>query len=251
MITTRLQFEEWIKDNGFSRWIFYKSDPTSKSEGDRSNDKITDSKFYAGSIEQKIDMTCKYLEQWGNIAYGVAYQTETASTGGTIATVRLESTAQQTAQPTAGVGAVDAAALMEQCRKEIRLEFEQREYEKQRKQLDDDIKEFNRDKESAIGALVGFMKPVLSAMATKRVAGVDAPDEVAAARIRAVDTQDPDSQEPIAESPFTDEEADKLFDLMARFQKVEPQYMQLIESVVKMAESGDQTYAMARGFLIK
>ena len=38
---------------------------------------------------------------------------------------------------------------------------------------------------------------------------------------------------------------------MARLKKVEPNYLALLESVVEMAESGDATYKMAKGFLLK
>ena len=38
---------------------------------------------------------------------------------------------------------------------------------------------------------------------------------------------------------------------MVRFKAVEPDYLQLIEAVVKMAESGDSMYNMAKGMLLK
>ena len=49
---------------------------------------------------------------------------------------------------------------------------------------------------------------------------------------------------------FTEQEADKLFDLMARFKQAEPQYMEMIEKVVAMAENGDATYKMAKSVLV-
>ena len=88
------------------------------------------------------------------------------------------------------------------------------------------------------------------------VAGLDGED-MEAAKIKPVDPDSPETpadggeQESEQENIFTDEESDKLYELMARFKKVEPQYLELIENVVKMAESGDNMYAMAKNFLLK
>lgn len=39
--------------------------------------------------------------------------------------------------------------------------------------------------------------------------------------------------------------------LIARFEAAEPEYIQLLESVVVMAEAGDATYKMAKNVLLK
>ena len=86
----------------------------------------------------------------------------------------------------------------------------------------------------------------------RKVAGVDANEPVHAAPIVADrgEEQQPEEAEP-QEEVFTDEESEKLFDLMARFKKVEPRYLELIEAVVTMAENGDGTYNVAKGVLLK
>ena len=88
-----------------------------------------------------------------------------------------------------------------------------------------------------------------------RVAGVDADEPVRAQRIVAErpeqQEQEQEPEQPEQEAPFTDEEAEQLMALMVRFKAVEPDYLKLIESVVTMAENGDATYNMAKGFLIK
>ena len=252
MLTTFEQVREWITDNGFKRWVLYKD--YSKSE------KIIDSAAFAVSdMPDKLAMTEKYLRLAGGHAYAAGAPTNAVNDLTTTAEIRL---AEETA-PAAGVGytaaPVNEAQLRETIRKEMQAEWDKREYEQKRKQLDEERKEFEADKQSAIGLITGYLAPVAKAMMQRHVAGVpqDAEEPVHADPIQPIVAERPQTHEPQEEeeheeqSPFTDEEADKLFDLMARFKKVEPQYMELIEAVVKMAESGDATYTMAKGFLIK
>ena len=77
---------------------------------------------------------------------------------------------------------------------------------------------------------------------------MDTEAPVHAAPIHAVE---PEITDEMKDQIFTDTESDKLFELMARFKAVEPQYLQLIENVVVMAEKGDPTYNMAKNFLVK
>ena len=60
---------------------------------------------------------------------------------------------------------------------------------------------------------------------------------------------DPEQQgagDPDAECPFTDDEADKLFELCAAWKKADPDYLQLLEKVVQMAVNGDSNYNLAK-----
>ena len=259
MFTKWQQVEDWIRDNRFQRWIFYKNNPDSKADGERSNDKIVDSKFYNDDpLEDKLRLTQKYLEQWGNRAYGVAFQSTTATTGGAQCVVYIDGASTQQPQQ-AAVGAIGAAvdveAIKAQVREQIQTEFDKREYERERKKLDQERKEFERDKNSAIGVMVGYLKPIIEGLGQRRVAGVDSTTDVQAHRITPIEDEQPE-QEQFAEevqeqSVFTDEEGDKLFSLMERLKAVEPDYMQLLEAVVTMAEANDSTYQMARSFLLK
>lgn len=255
MFTKWQQVEDWIMDNHFQRWIFYKNNPDSKADGERSNDKIVDSKFY-NDQDDKLLLTQKYLEQWGGRAYGIAFQSTSATTGGAQCVVCIESAApqpQQQVQSVAAIGnTVDVDAIKAEVREQVKMEYEKQDYERKRKELDQERKEFERDKSSAIGVMIGYLKPVIEAIGQKRVAGVDAPNDVQARRITPID--EPAQEEQAAEeqepSVFTDEEGEQLCALMARFKAVEPDYMQLLEAVVQMAESGDRSYQMAREFVL-
>lgn len=249
------QVEDWITDNRFKRWIFYKSNPDNKADGERSNDKIVDSKFYNDdALDEKLRLTKKYLEQWGGRAYGVAFQGETATTGGAQCVVCLDEVAAVPAQVSgAAVSGADIDQIKAQVREQVRTEFERQAYDRERKEFERERKEFERDKNSAIGLMVGYLKPVLSALTQKRVAGIDAEGDVQAARIRPIDQQP--AQEPQAapeqDGDFTDEEVDKLNAVIARFKAVEPRYLELLEAVVTMAENGNEMYNTAKAMLLK
>lgn len=256
MFTKWQQIEDWIRDHRFNHWVFYKNNPDSKADGERTNDKIVDSNFYTGEpLEEKLQLTRKYLEQWGTRAYGIAFQSEKANTGGSYCVVCIEDRAVPAAPaaPVAGsLGSIDVEELKAQVREQVRAEYERAEYERKRKEFDAERKEFERDKNSAVGLMVGYLKPVIAALGQKRVAGVDSDNDIHAARIHPIDEQpvveEADDQE---ESIFTDEEADRVYALLERLKRVEPQYLKLLESVVSMAEANDSTYQMARGFLLK
>ena len=255
MFTSFSQFEDWIKDNGFKHWIIYANNPLNKSDNDRANDKILDSKFYQGDIDQKLELTRKYLENQQRTVYGLAFQTETANTGGCICEFRNSQPAQQqiSALPVAAPAQqpIDEAAIASRVRKQIEAEYKERQLTEREKKLDAAEKEFNRYKASMIGTLVEYFKPVIDAkMAVtglRKVAGVDATEDVETARIKAPEQADPEQAE---QAPFTDEEADELYSLMAEFKSIEPQYMDLLRAVVKMAKAGDKTYAMAKNVLL-
>lgn len=254
MFTSWDQVQSWIEDNGLTRWIFYTSRP-SKGDDDKA-DKVLDSNNYGSDREDKLAMTEKYLKMYGQTAYGIGYP------GQVVCTVRLD--AQQ--QPTQGVGGqsiYNIGELTDQITKRVRAEMEAERYKNERAQFEKDRAQFEKEKQSALGAIVHYFAPIGQMMLQKKVgmpmvAGVDANEPVHAAPI----IPDRKPQEPgkeneqelvnmANESVFTDEEEEKLFDLMTRFKKVEPDYIKLIEAVVTMAENGDSTYTMAKGFLIK
>lgn len=262
MFTQWNQIEDWIKDAGFKHWIFYVNNPDKRTDGDRSNDKILDSKFYQGDLDQKLEITRKLLEQYGKRCYGMAWQSDTATTGGSWCEVDLSgsiNTQQQPmmpqyAMPTAGIGQpVDEVALTAKIRKEIMTEMKEQKLDADRKALESERREFNKDKNSAIGLVVGYLKPLLDAKISglthqpyRNVAGVDSESDVEASRIVA-----PNEAE-VVEDDFTEEEAQRLNDLMVRFKKVEPEhYLDLLEKMVVMAENGDSAYVMAKGVLLK
>lgn len=257
MFTSWDQVQSWIGDNGLTRWIFYTSRP-SKGDDDKA-DKVLDSNNYGSDREDKLAMTEKYLKMYGQTAYGIGYP------GQVVCTVRLDA---QQAQPTQGVGGqtiYDIGQLTDQITKRVRAEMEAENMRKREADIERREREFEKEKQSALGAIVHYFAPIGQMMLQKKmgmpmVAGVDADKPVHAQPI----IPDRKPQEPGAEKEseqeqelvdmannFTDEEEEKLFDLMTRFKKVEPDYLKLIEAVVTMAENGDSTYTMAKGFLIK
>lgn len=256
MITTRQQLEDWIKDNGITRWKFFVNDPSARQEGERTNDCIADSMYYPESIDEKIALTAKQLESHGNRAYGVGFHGEKGTTGGMTTVAQLQP-ATTTMQQTIGVvpmaaPAVDREELAKSIRKEIMGEIREQSYADRMKKLEAAEAEFQREKEGAMGLLVGYLKPVLSALAGggSRVAGLDTAQPIYAQPIQPKaepETQQPDEEE----SVFTDEEAEELELLLARFKAVEPEYMTMLRKVVTMAEAGDATYTMAKNFLCK
>lgn len=259
MFTSWDQVQSWIEDNGLTRWIFYTSRP-SKGDDDKA-DKVLDSNNYGSDREDKLAMTEKYLKMYGQTAYGIGYP------GQVVCTVRLDA---QQAQPTQGVGGqtiYDIGQLTSEITARVKAEMEAQRYKDERAQFEKDRAEFEKEKQSALGAIVHYFAPIGQMMLQKKmgmpmVAGVDTDKPVHAQPI----IPDRKPQEPGAEkeneneqelvdmaneSVFTDEEEAKIYDLISRFKKVEPDYLKLIEAVVTMAENGDSTYTMAKGFLIK
>lgn len=251
MFTKWEQVEEWIRDNNFAHWVFYRTNPNESTE--KINNIIADSNFYTGGDEDKIAMTRKYLIANGGKAYGVGFRTPNTTQGGIVCEVRLEQEMPQT-QPTAGVGmSYDMESLRASIMQEVRAEYERKEYERKRSELERERKEFEEQKNSAIGLLTNYLAPVAQALMAgrgARVAGVDTQEPVVAQPIIPIEQQEQQTENMAQQEIFTEQEADKLFDLMARFKQAEPQYMEMIEKVVVMAESGDATYKMAKSVLV-
>lgn len=253
MFTKWEQVEEWIRDNNFAHWVFYRTNPNESTE--KINNIIADSNFYTGSDEDKIAMTRKYLIVNGGKAYGVGFRTPNTTQGGIVCEVRLEQDMPQ-AQPTTGVGMpYDLDSLRESIMKEVRAEYERKEYERKCSELERERKAFEEQKNSVIGLLTHHLAPFAQAVMAgrgARVAGVDTQEPVAAQPIIPIEQQEQQQTEDMAQQQeiFTEQEADKLFDLMARFKQAEPQYMEMIEKVVVMAENGDATYKMAKSVLV-
>ena len=271
MFTTWDQVRSWIEDNGFQRWQFYKTKPEERAE--KNNDLVIDSNnFTVSDLNDKLEMTEKYLRMYGNKVYGMGFTSPNYTTsGGVQCEVRLTAETEPTQAgvgTTFGMGELQAmeANIEKRLRATIESEMRERDYQKRLADLEKREKAYDEEKQTALGAIVHYFAPVGQMLMKQKmglgdrlVAGVDAEEPVHAQRIVAHDPDEheephdePETQEPENEpSPFTDEEADKLFDLLARFKAVEPDYMQLLEAVVTMAENGDGTYKMAKGFLVK
>lgn len=258
MFTKWQQVENWIRDNGLSSWRFC-YDRTGVQPTDDGGEKQTRSNRVAvlsdafpGELEEKIALTRRRLiDEVNQTLYGYGKRGK-ENTGQMYCEVRLVDELQQPGtQPVSSVPTpvFDGEKIVERVRREVRLEYENQRYQEERKNFEEAKKEFEREKSSAIGLLVHHLSPVFSAMAQKRVAGLDADRPVHAAPVHAI-PQEQEIDEQVVDELFTDEEADKLFTLMAEFKEVEPRYMELIERVVTMAKQGDSTYEMAKKFLL-
>lgn len=253
MFTTWDQVKEWIEDNNFPRWIFYNSDPDG-NEDKRPNNKIVDSNnFNASDFGEKLEMTEKYLRRNGGKLYGLGFKAPNATVDGFRCEVRLSSMDEAPAQSVGVIQPaqpIDEDKIAQRIEAKLRAEYEKKEYERKREELDKERKAFEAEKASAMGAIAHYFAPIGQALLggqRRMVAGVDTQEPVKANVIQPI-TTDQQTQE---EDPFTDEEADELFALMARFKKVEPEYMTIIHKVVEMAEAGDATYTMAKKALLQ
>lgn len=247
MLTSFEQVKQWITDNGFKRWVLYKD--YSKTE------KIIDSaNFTVSDIPDKLAMTEKYLRLAGGHAYAAGSVDNSASNLNTTCEIRLEEETRGTQG--VGGGSMDAMTigqLREEITRSVRAEIEAENYKRERAEFEKAKKEFEEREAGVWGMIVNKVGPAVlgKILNTDRlVAGVDTDEPVHAAPI-VPETEDANTQETEEQSPFTDEEADELFELMARFKKAEPyNYLKMIRKVVEMAEKNDSTYQMARNFLV-
>lgn len=250
MFTKWSDIESWIRDNNFVHWVFTKSRPADRD--DKVNDKIVDSNYFTGDFEDKLAMTRKYLLLNGGRAYGVAWDKPNNTYNGAVCEVWLE--AEPKAAPTEGVGAgLDMEQMKESIRKELQAEWDKREYERKAAELEKERKEFEADKNSAIGLLTNYLAPVAKALVNRKiVAGTDTSEQLETdpiPPIKAKTQQEPSGEQ--EENVFTEEEEDELYTLLKEFKEIEPQYLELIRGVVKLAKSGSPMYAGAKDFILK
>lgn len=249
------EVQQWMLDNSIVRW-------------NASRDKSADNSFvFSYNKDKSPDENMLIFESAlkrfaGDVLYLVGWRTEAAKTGGFSAMVLYEDqrrNIQPSPAPTSGIGnTIDMDTLKADIRREIKNEFDQERLTRERKELDEAKRDFEQKQNGVVGLLVNYLAPVAQQLAGKlqplpRVAGLDATGvETEPIRVKnASETPEDPGSDPEDPEVFSDEEADKLFVLLARFKKVEPQYMQLIESVVQLAEANDATYTMAKGFLLK
>lgn len=256
MLTTFDQVRDWITDNGLKRWMLFK-DYSCK-------EKFLDSAAFPGDQADKIAMTEKYLR---SVANGNAYAKGGMTAGkddmDMCAEIRLET------QGARGVGSADAiniGELRDSITREIRATIELENLKKREADVARKEKELDADRQSAMGALIHYFAPIgqqlIQRGMMRNVAGVDSEepvhvqsihvDQPEEKKIETQDTQEPqDIQEVEEASPFTDEEADELFKLMAEFKAVEPDYLKMIRKVVNMAQTKDPMYGVAKNFLVQ
>lgn len=266
MLTTIEQLREWITDNGLKRWMLFKD--YSRKE------KILDSNAFPSDLQDKIAMTEKYLRRSGGYAYAAGGTTNAASEMDVVAEIRLQ---DEAAQPAQGVGGYPSIGeLTQTITKQVRAEIEAERWKEREKEIERREKEFAEKESSTWGLIVNKLAPVAQQLISgakqpeyRMTAGLDTKKPVHAAPIVVDEPQEeqqqgfviehkekPDASEAEEEtkSPwddFTEEEGAELGELLARFKKAEPDYLTMIRKVVEMAEAGDSTYKMAKGFLVQ
>ena len=257
MFTTWQQIEDWIKDNQFDHWIFSRS---RMGDGEKW-EKLIDSDYYADDYADKLAMTKKYLELAGTTVYGYGYRSKTGSKGATTCEARIDAYPAQTA----GVGAapqptIDEAAIERRVREQIEAQMAKKRFEEDQKKLEQEKREFEKEKAGIWGLAIEYLSPIVAARQQahrlSRVAGnldAEAPVEADPIQpIHATEPADADPEQQDTEAPdFTDEEATEANELIVRFKKADPDYLVLLRRVVEMAEAGDATYTMAKGFLMQ
>ena len=258
MLTSFEQIREWITENGLKRWVLFKDHTRTE--------KIIDSQYFSVSDQaDKLAMTEKYLRYEGGRAFAAGSGSNSANDLNITADIRLD----DMQQPTNGVGGGGSMGypsigeLRDEITKSVRAELEIQSLKDREKEIERREKEFAEKEAGVWGMLINKVGPailgkVLNSNADRLVAGVDAEEPVHVAPIvvdKKPDEQPNDNREttetqPTEEqSPFTDEEADELFALMARWKKVEPAYLKMLQKVVTMAESNDSNYQLARTVL--
>lgn len=247
MLTNFEQVRDWITDNNLKRWMLFRD--YSKKE------KILDSNAFPSDMADKIAMTEKYLRLNGGHAYASGGVTGGKDDLDMYTEIRLQDI--QPLQPAQAVGGgLDAntiGQLRDEITRSVRAEIEAENYKREKAEFEKAKKEFEEREAGVWGMIVNKVGPAVLGKilnADRLVAGVDTDEPVHAAPI-VPETEDPENPAGEEQSPFTDEEADELFELMARFKKAEPDnYLKMIRKVVEMAEANDSTYQMARKFLV-
>lgn len=253
MLTTFDQVRDWIIDNGFKRWILYK-------DGLRQEMIVDSAGFPSTDMNTRLATTEKYLRYAGGHAYAVGGSNANKNEMNVCAEIQLAD--MQGAQPTQGVGGGGypnigelRSELTDAITKQIRAEMQVKDMERREREIEKREKEFAEKQNGVLGAIVGYLAPYIPALNKgleyRAVAGTEKKQDIIAG-----DTQEPLHVQPIVpteeESPFTEEEEERMYNVGVRFKKAEPEdWLDLLESVADMAEKKDPMYGTAKGFLLK
>ena len=234
----------WLNDNGIDEWQL------STSSNRQGNSYIFKSEDDTPR-EQEIERMTRQLAYCQNAIIYVFGKKKGKPNVGNFTETWVNSgsgTTSAAPQPISGtpVFQSDIDARIEAAIMKERLAWQQREVERERREIAELRKEYEKEKESVLGLLIDKAAPVISGLLSRRtpqpaIAGT--PGDVTAPRIIPAD---PGAQDT---SPFSDDEADELYALMSRYKAVDPGYLSLIRRFVTFAESGEEiTFA---GGLVK
>ena len=253
--------QAWMQDNGIIRWNISRT----QDKQDNNNVFVYDKDK---SAEENKLICERALDRFaGDVLYLVGWRTGEARTGGFSATILYDRAGQQNAQsapaPQIGGlygmgGSVDIGSLTADIEQRIANRYEKERLERLEKDLREEKRDLEARQSSALGLLAQYLAPVAQQLIGKvapmpKVAGIDADQPVHAQTIEPHKEQAQSGQdEPEEVEVFcTEEEYNRAMALLERFAKVEPQWLDLLEKVAVLAESGDGTYTMAKQFLLK
>ena len=238
----------WLNDNGIDEWqLSTSSNRQGNSYIFKSEDDIP--------REQEIERMTRQLAYSQNSIIYVFGKKKGKSNVGNFTETWVNSgngAAPSAAQVISGMPALSQAdidARIETAIMKERLAWQQREVERERKEIAEMKKEYEKEKESVLGILIDKAAPVISGLLSRRtpqvaIAGTDG--DVSVPRVIPVGTdgkkgQTNATEETLADTgAFTDDEADELYSLMSRYKAVDPDYMTLIRRFVSFAESGEE-----------
>lgn len=124
---------------------------------------------------------------------------------------------------------IDAAVERE------RMSWERKELERREAELKEAQKDFRASKEGVMGILVEKAAPFIGGFLQKqglaKVAGIDSAVEANKIEVKQDDKTD---------APFSDEEANKLFEIVKKYKDFDPDYLSVLTKLIEFATSGNQ-----------
>lgn len=121
---------------------------------------------------------------------------------------------------------------------ENELRWREKELSKRENSLAEAEKEFKRNQEGIVGILIEKAAPFISSfMPRAAVAGVESPTPVEPIPVKTIPAESDVTMNAEEPEVFTNEEADRLMNAMARFKNADADYLAVIEKIVDIASS--------------
>ncbi len=147
--------------------------------------------------------------------------------------------------PTNAVDGVNVSDLEQRIKcavYEERIAWERKELERERAELRARAKEYDDKETSVIGLLIDRAAPLIQKFTHTQpqqaaVAGIGTATNVSAEKITPIEN---DEEEVV----FDENESDELFNLMAEYKSLDPDYLRVIAKIVDFARSGEEIPVM-------
>lgn len=240
---------KWITNNGLIRWSIstkesgsdnariFESNPEASREAELERmrsvlELSTNANLYVFGAVKEGKTVGNFSERWNNIPDGEA--------------VAGLPPVQQVQQPVVVEGTITKEELEIRIKKaieEYQFKLDKIKFEEEKKEFRAEKKEFDDFKNGAIGQIIERAMPYLGKiMPLKQQQPVAAVAGVGDTVVNAVPVQPVAAQGKtgcVEEEVFTDEEGDKLYDLMAKYKKFDPDnFLNVLEKLVTIATEG-------------